>query len=157
MLFGAQKFIRDGLLGPAACTLIRGGPVYPYGGPGRAMHTPTSGWAQQRILDALLRPAWQGGMMRGARRCMVVHNARQSQQNVPDDFLDPEIHAGRAARPRNLSACFCRPNFHHEPRRYLGTVHGLFWFYDIDFGARYSLCLKVYCKVDPKAPEQFLC
>ena len=46
-------------------------------------------------------------------------------------------------------------------RRYLGTVHGLFWFYDIDFGARYSpwysLCLKVYCKVDPKAREKFLC
>ena len=82
---------------------------------------------------------------------------RAQQTVLLDEFLGPEKHAGRAARSKNLSACFCRPNFHHEHRRYLGTVHGLFWFYDIDFGARYSLCLKVYCKVDPKAPEQLFC
>ena len=27
---------------------------------------------------------------------------------------------------------------------------------DFEFAARYSLRLKVYCKLDPKAPEQFL-
>ena len=41
----------------------------------------------------------------------------RAQQTVLDEFLGPEKHAGRAARSRNLSACFCRPNFHHEPRR----------------------------------------
>ena len=41
-------------------------------------------------------------------------------------------------------------------RRYLDTVQAYFGLPDFNFAARSSLRLKVYCKLDPKAPEQFL-
>ena len=40
--------------------------------PAPANHTPTVGWAQHRILDAGLRPAWQGGMYAWAAAAVVV-------------------------------------------------------------------------------------
>ena len=74
------------------------GSLCPYGGPGPAMHTRTGGWAQQRIRDALLRPAWRGGMMRGARRCMGVQNAG-ARMAYPPARLAPTAHPRRTAGP----------------------------------------------------------